>query len=106
MNDPQLLVYGRLIRKPEERTDVNGKPYTTALMLTEQSGRELRLSVISRVPRVCFTLQDMESGEAVALSGPLVIHDDENGSPSALGINARRILSNHRTKREKQEIEL
>lgn len=94
MTDPQLLVYGQLVGKPQERTDTNGKPYTVAHVATRSSGRDLVVFAISYVPKVSFTLQALEPGDVVALSGALTVRED------AVGVIARRILSSCATVRE------
>lgn len=91
-----VLVTGRLTAKPEERTDARGKPYTVAHVTVSTDGApNLHIYVISHTPTVGPTLQTLEPGDTVTLSGPLVIRD--NDGQTCIGIRARRMLSNFPT---------
>lgn len=84
------IVHGELATTPEERTDVNGKAYTVTHVLTDtREAREL-IHVITHVPTVGLTLQTMDKGDSVAMSGPLTIRREDGRA--TVGLIARRML--------------
>lgn len=84
-----VMASGCLLMRAEERVDRDGRPYTRAsLSVTRDGLPPLRVRLVSHVPKCSFSLHAMEPGEALSVSGNLLLTD--TGSPM---INVRRLLT-------------
>lgn len=93
------LVYGELVSDPECHTDRLGKAFTTARLRVAAEGTDadsVVVHLITRVPTVGMTLQQMRIGDRIAVNGPVSFKYADDGHVS-VGITARRMVSNYRT---------
>lgn len=84
-----VLAHGTIRRTAHELTDRAGKFYTRATMAVHRDGlASMPVLLLSHVPKVSFTLQAMQPGDALSVTGNLLLTD-----AGSVAINVKRLVS-------------
>lgn len=94
-----VLAHGTLRKAARERADRDGKLYSKAVMSVHREGlASLPVILLSHVPNVSFTLATMRPGDALSITGNLLLTND-----GSVAINCRRLVSPFPTQTRKSK---
>jgi single-stranded DNA-binding protein len=103
-----VLVQGKLVKAPEQRTASNGKPYSLAQAAVAMDEGDVLAGVVTFESAAVAGLLALGKGDAVAVAGraKVGVWQPREGEPRAsLSITAEQVLTAYHLRRKRQAVQ-